>query len=391
MASFLIERIPLLVTNDSSHDGTSLGIIHDAAMVIADGMIAWVGNTANASRDGIDQVIDATNRCVIPGFVDSHTHLVFGGDRSEEFSTRMRGEKYAAGGIAATIAATRTATDSDLRKNAFSLCNEALISGTTTIEIKSGYGLTVVDEKRSLQIARALTPESTFLGAHVVPVEFQNDVDGYVDLVCGEMLDMAVPVAKWIDVFCDRGAFTPEQARKILTCGKSKGLLPRLHANQLEEGAGIAIGVELDCASVDHVTYASDADIALLERSNTVATLLPGAEFSTRSNYPDARRFLEAGITLAIASDCNPGSSYSTSMSFMIAVAVRDMYFSPEQALWAATRGGAQALRRDDVGQLTVGSNANFLFLKSPTYIHLAYRPGVQLIDEVWRDGIHIQ
>jgi imidazolonepropionase len=391
MVSILIEQIPLLVTNDSSHDGTVLGIIHDAAMVVEDGMIAWVGNTTNASRDGIDQLIDATNRCVIPGFVDSHTHLVFGGDRSQEFSARMRGEKYAPGGIAATVAATRSATDSDLRKNALFLFNEALVSGTTTIEIKSGYGLTVVDEKRSLEIARALTPESTFLGGHVVPVEYQNDVDGYVDLVCGEMLGMAVPFAKWIDVFCDRGAFTPEQARKILTCGVSKGLLPRLHANQLEEGAGIAIGVELDCASVDHVTYASDSDLALLERSNTVATLLPGAEFSTRSKYPDARRFLEAGITLAIASDCNPGSSYSTSMPFMIAIAVRDMYFSPEQALWSATRGGAQALRRDDVGQLAVGSKANFLFLKSPTYIHLAYRPGVQLIDEVWRNGIHIQ
>ena len=391
MASILIEQIPLLITNDSLHDGTSLGIIHDAAMVVEDGMIAWVGNTTNASRDGIDQVIDATNRCVIPGFVDSHTHLVFGGDRSQEFSARMRGEKYAAGGITATVAATRSATDSDLRKNALFLYNEALVSGTTTIEIKSGYGLTVVDEKRSLEIARTLTPESTFLGGHVVPVEYQSDVDGYVDLVCGEMLDMAAPFAKWIDVFCDRGAFTPEQARTILTCGISKGLLPRLHANQLEEGAGIAIGVELDCASVDHVTYASDADLALLERSNTVATLLPGAEFSTRSKYPDARRFLEAGITLAIASDCNPGSSYSTSMSFMIAIAVRDMYFSPEQALWSATRGGAQALRRDDVGQLAVGSKANFLFLKSSTYIHLAYRPGVQLIDEVWRNGIHIQ
>lgn len=391
MTSILIEKIPLLVTNDPAQDGSALGIIHDGAIVVEDGVIAWVGSSSVASYDGHDQIISAANRCVIPGFVDSHTHLVFAGDRAQEFSARMSGEKYTAGGIAATVAATRLATNTNLGKSALNLYNEALNSGTTTIEIKSGYGLTVVDEKRSLEIARALTPESTFLGAHVVPVEYRNDVAGYVDLVCGEMLDAAAPFAKWIDVFCDRGAFTPDQTRKILTFGISRGLLPRLHANQLEEGAGIAIGVELDCASVDHVTYASDADLALLANSNTVATLLPGAEFSTRSKYPDARRFLEAGITLAIASDCNPGSSYSTNMSFMIAVAVRDMHFSPEQALWSATRGGGLALRRDDVGLLKPGAKANFLFLKSSTYIHLAYRPGVQLIDEVWRNGIRIQ
>lgn len=224
----------------------------------------------------------------------------------------------------------------------------------------------------------------------MVPLEFQNDFEGYVDLVCGEMLDAVKPHAKWIDVFCDQGAFTPDQTRKILKAGIAKGLKPRLHANQLEAGEGIKIGVELDAASVDHVSHISEHDISLLSKSNTVATILPGAEFSTRSKYLDARPLFDANLNIALASDCNPGSSYTSNMQFIMALAVREFYFSPEQALWSATMGGAKALRRTDIGHLGVGASADFSILKTPSYIHIAYRPGVQLIEEVWRRGNRI-
>jgi imidazolonepropionase len=302
----------------------------------------------------------------------------------------MKGEKYSAGGIKSTVALTRASTNQELLSNAHRILAEANSTGTTTLEIKSGYGLTIKDEARSLEIASSLTEETTFLGAHVVPLEFQNDSEGYVDLVCGEMLDAVKPHAKWIDVFCDKGAFTPDQTRKILNAGIAKGLMPRLHANQLEAGEGIKIGVELDAASVDHVSHISEHDISLLSKSNTVATILPGAEFSTRSKYLDARPLFEAEINIALASDCNPGSSYTSNMQFIMALAVREFFFSPEQALWSATMGGAKALRRTDIGHLGVGASADFSILKTPSYIHIAYRPGVQLIEEVWRRGNRI-
>ena len=390
MWRMLISNIGLLVTNDPNQDGTPLGIIKDAALVIENGVISWVGSNREAAKSDFKNSIDARGNCVIPGFVDSHSHIIFAGDRSDEFRARMKGEKYSAGGIKSTVALTRSATNQDLLSNAHRILAEANSTGTTTLEIKSGYGLTVKDEARSLEIASSLTEETTFLGAHVVPIEFQNDPDGYVDLVCGEMLDAALPHAKWIDVFCDKGAFTPDQSRKILKAGIAKGLKPRLHANQLEAGEGIKIGVELDAASVDHVSHISERDISLLSKSNTVATILPGAEFSTRSKYLDSRPLFEAEINIALASDCNPGSSYTSNMQFIIALAVREFFFSPEQALWSATMGGAKALRRTDIGHLGVGASADFSILKTPSYIHLAYRPGVQLIEEVWRRGNRI-
>jgi imidazolonepropionase len=224
-----------------------------------------------------------------------------------------------------------------------------------------------------------------------VPVDYKKNPKDYVDLVTGPMLDAALPFSKWIDVFCDKGAFSVDDARTILKAGMAKGLLPRIHANQLQEGQGVRLGVELDAASVDHVSHLSEKDIQALSTSKTVATLLPGAEFSTRSAYPDVRPLLEASITVALASDCNPGSSYTTSMPFIIAVAVREMHFSPEQALWSATMGGAKALRRDDIGHLFEGARANFSILNTDSYIHLAYRPGVQLVEQVWRDGLQIK
>jgi imidazolonepropionase len=388
MSQTLIKNIGLLVTNNSEIDGTPLGLIENAALLIEHGKVKWIG--ASESTPSAEKSIDASGKCVIPGLVDSHNHLIFAGDRSHEFAARMNGQKYEAGGIAYTVELTRKASDSDLLSNAQRLQHEALHSGTTTIEIKSGYGLTVKDEARSLSIAKQLTDETTFLGAHVVPSEYKDKADDYVDLVCGQMLTEVKPHAKWIDVFCDRGAFTTEQARKVLKAGIAAGLLPRLHANQLEQGDGIALGVELDAASVDHVSHFNQNDIEKLAKSKTVATLLPGAEFSTRSNYPDARKLIDAGVTVAIAADCNPGSSYTTNMPLMIALAVREMFMTPAQALWSATKGGAQALRRSDVGHLSVGANADFVILKESSYIHLAYRPGVNLIDEVWQHGAKI-
>jgi imidazolonepropionase len=388
MSQCLIKNIGLLVTNNPSLGKTELGLIENAALLIEHGKITWVG--ASESAPTAEKTMDAAGKAVIPGFVDSHNHLIFAKDRAEEFSARMKGESYSAGGIATTVGATRQATDDDLLSNATRLVYEGLHSGTTTVEIKSGYGLTVKDELRSLQIAKQLTEETTFLGAHVVPREYKGKADEYVELICEQMISEVKPYAKWIDVFCDKGAFTTEQARKILLAGKSAGLRPRLHANQLEQGDGITLGIEVGAASVDHISHFNNGDIELLKKSKTIATFLPGAEFSTRSSYPDARRMLDAGVSVALASDCNPGSSYTTNMPFIIALAVRDMHFTPEQALWSATKGGGLALQRDDVGHLSPGSKADFVILKESSYIHLAYRPGVNLIDEVWQHGKRI-
>ena len=391
MSPTLVENIGLLVTNDSSIDGTPLGIMKHAAFLIENGAISWVGDSSSAPRSDVSKSIDAQGRCIIPGFVDSHTHLIFAGDRSEEFRARMQGNSYSAGGINYTVELTRKASNEQLLQNGRRLIAEANASGTTTIECKSGYGLTVEDEARSLVVAGQLTEETTFLGAHIFPVEYKGNPDAYVDLLCGPMLEAAQPYAKWIDVFCDKGAFTAEQTRRILKTGIARGLLPRLHANQLEPGEGVQIGVELGAASVDHLSHLSDDDITRLAGSETVATLLPAAEFSTRSNYPDARRLFEANVKVALASDCNPGSSYTTNIPFVIAIAVRDLHFSPEQAIWSATKGGAMALRRRDVGHLGVTASADFSILSTTSYIHLAYRPGVPLIDEVWRNGNRIK
>jgi imidazolonepropionase len=387
MSNLLVTDIGCLITNEASIDGTPLGIINDAAFAVTDGRVSWVGARSGVNASDYQNVISANGKAVIPGFVDSHNHLVFAGDRAIEFSARMQGQPYEAGGINYTVEQTRRASDEELRGNVSALVKEGLISGTTTVEIKSGYGLSIADELRSLEIAREFTDETTFLGAHVVPSEFKSAPEDYIAMVCGPMLDTVAQHAKWIDVFCDRGAFSPDQTRQILKAGIAKGLLPRLHANQLEPGEGIKVGVELGAASVDHISYFNDSDIAALANSNTVATFLPGAEFSTRSKYPDARPMFSAGIQVAIASDCNPGSSYTTNMSLMVALAVREMFFTPEQALWSATKGGALALRRNDVGYLSVGAKADFTILSSNSYLHLAYRPGVNLIEQVWRNG----
>ena len=385
MTTVALTNIGSLVTNDETLGAGPLGLMKDAALIFDGDLITWVGPSAQAPAT--DQQIDLAGRAVLPGFVDSHAHLLFAGERSAEFAARMAGGQYEAGGIRSTVAKTRGASDDELESNLLRLVNELHRSGITTFETKSGYGLTIVDEARALKIASHLTPETTFLGAHVVPIEFADDPAGYVQLVTGDMLAACAPNAKWIDVFCDRGAFDGDQARAILKAGKALGLLARVHANQLQAGPGVTVAVEADAASADHCTYLTDTDIELLAGSNTVATLLPGAEFSTRSPYPDARRLIDAGATVAIATDCNPGSSFTTSMPFCIALAVRDMHLTPDEAVWSATLGGARALRRTDIGRLIVGARADILALNAPSHLHLAYRPGVDLTHQVWIGG----
>jgi len=335
----LITNIGELTTNVARDDDRT-GTLHDAAVVVEGGRIAWVGAAGDAPR--LPDTVDAGGRAVIPGFVDSHTHLVFAGDRADEFEARMAGTPYAAGGIRRTVAATRAASDDELRRGLARLVAECARQGTTTLEVKTGYGLTVHDEARAARIAAEVTPEVTFLGAHVVPAEYADARDEYV---------------------------------------------ARMHGNQLGPGDGVRVAVEMDAASVDHCTYLSDDDVAALAGSRTVATLLPGVEFSTRQPYPDARRLIDAGVTVAIASDCNPGSCFTSSMPLMVALAVREMGMTPGEAIWAATAGGARALRREDVGAIAPGMRADLVILDAPTRVHLAYRPGVPLVSSVVKDG----
>lgn len=369
--SHLVTNIGELVTWDHEHP-----VLHDAAFVVDDGRIAWSG--PRTSAPAADTVQDVGGAAVIPGFVDSHSHLVFAGDRSAEFEARMSGQPYAAGGIRTTVAATRAATDEQLTAHVTRHLAEMRAQGTTTVEIKSGYGLTVRDEARSLAIARQVTEETTFLGAHVVPAD--SDIGSYVDLVTGPMLEACAPHARWIDVFCEAGAFGEDEARTVLQAGIRAGLMPRIHANQLGYGPGVRLAVELGAAAADHCTFLTADDVDALASSDTVAGLLPGVEFSTRQPYPDARRLLDAGATVSIATDCNPGSSYTSSMPFCVALAVREMGMTPSEALRASTLGGAASLRRDDIGHLRAGARADFSVLNFPSFLHLAYRPGVPAV-----------
>jgi imidazolonepropionase len=384
MTSVLLTGIGSLVTNDPARGGL-VGEVRDAALVIEGSKVAWVG--ARRDAPAADSSLDVGGRAVIPGFVDSHAHLVFAGDRAEEFAARMTGTPYSAGGIRTTVAATRQATDEVLTANVSRLVTEMRRQGTTTVEIKSGYGLTVADEARALQIAGQFTDETTYLGAHVVPAEYAEDPAGYVSLVTGPMLEASAQYAKWVDVFVERGAFDEDQARAILTAGQAKGLQARVHANQLGEGPGVRLACEVGAAAADHCTYLSDADVDALASTGVVAGLLPAVEFSTRSPYPDARRLIDAGVTIALATDCNPGSGYSSSMPLCIALAVREMHMTPAEALWSATAGGAASLRRTDIGHLTPGARADLAVLDAPSYLHLAYRPGVPLTTQTFIAG----
>ena len=381
MSSLAITGIGRLVTYEPDRDDRT-----DASLVCEDGRVVWVGDGTPPEQAG-DEHIDAAGRCVVPGFVDSHTHLVFAGDRLAEFTARLTGQVYSAGGIATTVGATRATGGPALEARARHLAAEALRGGTTTLEVKSGYGLSVEDERRLLEVAGRVTTETTFLGAHVVPPEFAHDADGYVDLVCGPMLDACAPLAAWCDVFCEDGAFDADQSRAVLTAGAARGLGLRVHANQLAPGPGVRLGVELGAASVDHCTFLDSGDIEALAGTGTVATLLPAVELSTGSPAAPGRRLLDAGVHVALASDCNPGTSYTTSMALVIALACRHYRMTPAEALRAATLGGARALRRDDVGHLRIGARADMVMLDAPDPGYIAYRPGVPLVHRVIRGG----
>ncbi len=370
MTATLVSNIGELVTNSDKE----LGIIKDAALVFENNKVIWIGENRNAPA--ADKSIDAKNGTVTPGFVDSHTHAIFAGDRSKDYEARMSGTSYSAGGINTTVAATRAASDDELRENTKKIIDQARQAGTTTIEIKSGYGLDLETEVRLLKIAKEFTEETTFLGAHVVPKEMANSRADYIELVKNQMLDACLPYAKWIDVFCDKTAFSVEEAREILKAGIAKGLMGRIHGNQLGDTGGADLAAELKLASVDHCTHISDQTLEALAENSVVATLLPGAEFFTKSPYPDGKRFLEAGVTVALASDCNPGSSYISAMPVVLSLAVREMNLTPAQALYAATMGGAKALKRDDIGNLTVGARADFVIWDAPSHLHIPYRMG---------------
>jgi imidazolonepropionase len=389
VSSTVVTGIGELVTCDGSADGTALrsgadllGVRSGAAVVVEDGVVAWVGPQAEAPA--ADRRVDVGGRAVLPGFVDSHAHLVFAGDRGDEFAARMAGTPYDGGGIGVSVAATRAATDEELRGLLAARVAEMRAQGTTTVEVKSGYGLTVEDEVRALRLAREVTSETTFLGAHVVPAEYAADRAAYVDLVTGPMLAAAAPHARWVDVFCEphsAHAYTADEARAVLVAGRGAGLGLRVHGNQLGPGPGVQLAVELGAASVDHCTYLSPSDVDALADAagTTVATLLPGVEFSTRSPYPDAAALLRAGVDVALATDCNPGTCYSSSMPFVIALAVREMGLTPGQAVYAATAGSARSLRRDDVGRIAVGARADLTVLDAPSHVHLSYRAGVPI------------
>jgi imidazolonepropionase len=384
VTSVAVDNIGLLVTGDPEAGTGPLGVVAGATVVVEVGVVSAAGPGGAQA----DEHVDVDGRCVLPGFVDSHTHLVFAGDRAAEFAARMAGQPYEAGGIRLTTAATRAAGDDELRRLAAARRLEARRGGTTTIEIKSGYELTAAGEARLLRLARELTTDTTFLGAHVVPEHFAGRSDDYVAEVVSSMLPACAPLARFVDAFCEEGAFDADQCRAVLTAGAECGLVPKLHANQLRPGPGVRLAVELGAASADHCTHLTDADIDALAASDTVAALLPAADFSTRQPYPPARRLLDAGVTVALASNCNPGSSNTTSMPFVIALAVREMGMTVEEAVRAATAGGAAALRRTDVGRLVPGARADLVVLDAPSYTHLAYRPGVPLVAGVIEAGV---
>lgn len=370
MSSQLISNIGQLITNSDEN----LGIITDAALVIDGQKVLWVGSSKEAPA--ADSKIDGNGGVVTPGFVDSHTHAVFAGDRSKDYVARMSGQKYATGGIKTTVAATRAATEDDLISHTKDLLRKCQSHGTTTVEIKSGYGLDVDTELKILKVAKTFTDETTFLGAHVIPAEFENNREGYIQLVKNEMLDVVTPYAKWIDVFCDNGAFSVDEAREILQSGIAKGLKGRIHGNQLGDTGGAELAIEMNLASIDHATHVSNDTIAALAESNVVTTFLPGAEFFTKSSYPKVNLYFELGAKVALATDCNPGSSYLTSMPIVMSLAIREMGFTPAQALYAATAGGAAALQRSDIGHLQPGAKADLVIWQAPTFEHIAYRMG---------------
>lgn len=398
MTDLLLTGIGQLVTNDPDREGL-LGVVDDAAVAIKDGRVAWVGPADGLLRE-FRQLpeIDCDGRAIIPGFVDSHTHLVFGGNRADEFARRLRGESYedimaAGGGIQSTVTATRNTSTSSLVTDAVRRARRMLGTGTTTVEVKSGYGLDLETELRMLEVAAAI-PDlvpidvvATFLGAHVVPSDYRDDREAYVQEVIEEMLPAAAGHADFCDVFCDNGAFSVDEARRILAAASRHGMESRLHANQMAHSGGAALAAEIGAVTADHLDHITDSDVAGLQAAGTVAVLFPTVSLSLQLAPPPARRLWDGGVPVAIATDCNPGTSYVENMQLVVAAATLTSALTPEESLWAATRGGARALRKDDRGWIVPGAAADLVMLEANGYVEIPYRPGTDLVRMVIKGG----
>ncbi len=398
MTDLVLTGIGQLVTNDPQRDGL-LGLVDEAAVAIKAGRVAWVGPERELLRELRDlPELDCAGRSVLPGFIDAHTHLAFAGNRAEEFARRLRGKTYeeilaAGGGIHATVESTRATDSMRLLDSSIQRAKRMLGYGTTTVEIKSGYGLETETEINQLEVAAAIDDElaidvvPTFLGAHVIPKEFTGDRAGYIRLVIDEMLPAAAPLAKYCDVFCDEGAFTVDEAREILAAASEHGLRARMHANQLGHSGGAALAAELGAVTADHLDNITSDDVAALKAAGTVAVLLPTVSLSLRLPAPPARRLWDAGVPVAIATDCNPGTSYVENMQLVIAIASLEAALSPEEAVWAATRGGAMAIEAEDKGVIKPGAVADFVVLEADSYVEIPYRPGTDLVRIVIKNG----
>lgn len=396
--NLVVTDIGQLVTNDETR-GALLGLVSGAAVAIEGALIAWIGDTGDIpTRYATFETLSADGGAVLPGFVDAHTHAVFAGDRAGEFSARLSGARYDelladGGGIYSTIAATRSASVDELVEASLPRVARMLKSGTTTVEIKTGYGLDIQSETKILDaidcIREALPIDvvASFLGAHVVAPEFKDDVAGYVDLVAGDMLDAVADRVAFVDVFCDDNAFTVDETCRIVDAARARGLAVRLHVDQFSRSGGTALAAEVGATAADHLDHATDEDLAALADSGAVAVLLPGVSYSMRIPAPDGRRVWDSGVRVAIATDCNPGTSYIETMPFIISLAAITSGLTVEEAIWAATRGGALALNLPDRGLLAEGRRADLVILDAPTYTHLAYRPDGDIVTQVITAG----
>lgn len=398
-ADFILRDAGRLVTCDPSLGDGPLGVIERGALAARGGRVLWAGKESDITRS-VEVLPDAAEvsaggRAVIPGLIDCHTHLVFAGDRRSDFAARMRGEPYRSSGITATVEATRAATDEDLTASARKRLDAFLSFGVTTVEAKSGYGLTADQESRLIAIAAALNGDPgqevvpTFLGAHVVPEEFSSDPDGYVKLVVEEMIPAVAGQAVFCDVWCDRGAFSLEQAKTVLEAAKAHRMHLKVHAEQIARTGAAVLAASLGAVSADHLEQATEEDARALADSGTVAVLLPGASMMTSGIFAPARMLIEAGARVALSTDFNPGTSYSENLPLVAALACAHLGMSPEEAILGITRHAAAALAREgEVGSIAPGARCDIAVLKTDHEIDLAYHYGVGLIAAVVRGGL---